>query len=98
MNKIKAYERVTQIGSYFLFEEFQDDHNNMVFKGKTLEVELPTGFELLKNEDEQPHIYKNGYAYKFAQHKNGYLIYPAISTLHDAIENKRIITVKAREI
>ena len=94
-NIIKVYEMLnTSTGSkwYELYDR-KDDYQNNIFNNGFEKVKLPDGYKLNESEFSKLYIYKNGFAYAIHKDETGYMLYPAILSMHEAYEQKRIIYI-----
>jgi hypothetical protein len=93
--KIKVWEMVDTNNDMKWYELYdrQNDYQNSIYNNGYEEINLPEGYELTESESGKLYIYKNGFAYSIHKGKTGYMLYPAILTIHEAYEQKRIVYI-----
>lgn len=90
---VKVYEMYNTITTWYTLQNIKDDHNNMVFNQGCEEVALPLGYKLGYAGDNEAYIFHNGYTYNIHKGKTGYLLYPSVTTLKEAYDNKQIVYI-----
>jgi hypothetical protein len=91
--KIKVWEITNGDAKWYLLYDKENDYRHSIYNNGYDEVFLPKGYELKESQLGEPYIYKNGCAYNIHKGKTGYMLYPAILTVSEAYERKRIIYI-----
>ena len=91
--KVKVWEITNGDSKWYELYDRPNDYQNNIYNNGYDEVTLPEGFEIGESESGIPYIYKNGFAYNIHKDKTGYMLYPAMLTVHEAYEQKRIIYI-----
>ena len=93
MIKIKVWEITNGNGKWYLLYNKKNDYQNGIYNNGHEEVELPDGYQLAESQSGGPYIYKNGFAYNIHKDKKGYMLFPAVLTVHEAYEQKKIVYI-----
>ena len=91
--KVKVWEITCGNSKCYKLYDKKDDYQFGIYNNGYEEVKLPDGYELAESQCGIPYIYKNGFAYNIHKGKTGYMLYPAVLTVHEDYKQKKIVYI-----